>query len=182
MTEGQTDEGFPRSHAVVPPAGRACAAGAPISSLRNGGKEGPGGFAHPGPPNTGAHGGGALCLVCKDQPRIAARFIDSHVTGAAAPRVARIGVTLQALRAAALYWLGPPGRRRYHAAEIPGRLLWLGNGAPGPSRPTHGRPVVARPERRPRYEVRGRRRNVTCRTAWGKFQEGGIAIPPSWSF
>ncbi|OUQ81431.1 hypothetical protein B5E42_12280 [Flavonifractor sp. An10] len=59
-----------------------------------------------------------------------------HVTGAAAPRVARIGVTLQALRAAALYRLGPPGRRRYHAAEIPGRLLWLGNGAPGSSRLT----------------------------------------------
>ena len=46
MAEGQTDEGFPRSHAVVPPAGRACAAGVPISSRRNGEKEGPGGSAY----------------------------------------------------------------------------------------------------------------------------------------
>ena len=132
MTEGQTDDGFPRFHAVVPPTGRACAAGAPISSRRNGGKEGPGGFAHPGPPNTGAHGGGALCLVCKDQPRIAARFIDSHVTGAAAPWEARIGITLQALRVTALYRLGPPGRRR----------------------------------------------NVTCRTAWGVHPIGGSRSSP----
>ena len=36
--------------------------------------------------------------------------------------------------------------------------------------------------RRGRYGVRPRRRNVISRTAWGKFQEGGIAIPPSWSF
>ena len=47
MTEGQTDDGFPRFHAVVPPTGRACAAGAPISSRRNGGNEGPGGYAKP---------------------------------------------------------------------------------------------------------------------------------------
>ena len=44
------------------------------------------------------------------------------VTGAAAPRAARIGITRQALTAAALYRLGPPGRRRCHAAE---RSWWL---------------------------------------------------------
>ena len=59
-----------------------------------------------------------------------------YVTGAAAPRAARIGITLQALKAAALYRLGPPGRRWCHAAEIPWCLWRLGNGAPGSSRPT----------------------------------------------
>ena len=44
----------------------------------------------------------------------------AYVTGAAAPRVARIGITLQALGVAALYQVRPPGRRRCHAAEI----LW----------------------------------------------------------
>ena len=44
------------------------------------------------------------------------------VTGAAAPRVARIAVTPQALIVVALYQLGPPGRRRCHASEIPGHL------------------------------------------------------------
>ena len=39
----------------------------------------------------------------------------------AAPRVARIAVTPQALRAAALYRLRPPGRHRCHAPEIPRR-------------------------------------------------------------
>ena len=43
------------------------------------------------------------------------------VTGAAAPRAARIAVTPQALRAAALYRLRPPGRHRCHAPEIPRR-------------------------------------------------------------
>ena len=56
--------------------------------------------------------------------------------GAAAPWVARIGVTLQALRAAALYRLGPPGRRWCHASEIPRRSRRLGNGASGMPRPT----------------------------------------------
>ena len=42
------------------------------------------------------------------------------VTGAAAPRAARIGVTLQALGVVSLCRPGPPGRRRYHATEIPG--------------------------------------------------------------
>ena len=46
----------------------------------------------------------------------------AYVTGAAAPRVARIVITPQALTAAALYRLGPPGRHRCHAAEIPWRL------------------------------------------------------------
>ena len=36
-----------------------------------------------------------------------------------------------------------------------------------------------RPERRRRYGVSPRRRKATDRTTWGKFQEGGIAIPPS---
>ena len=40
----------------------------------------------------------------------------------AAPRAARIGITLQALTAAALYRLGPPGRRWCHAAERSWRL------------------------------------------------------------
>ena len=52
MAEGQTDEGFPRSHAWVPLAGRACPAGAPISSRRNGGKEGSG-ASPPEPPKRG---------------------------------------------------------------------------------------------------------------------------------
>ena len=106
------------------PRGRACAAGAPISSQRNGGKEGPGGFAHPGPPSTGAHGGGGLYGACKNRVGIAARSIGTDATGAAAPRAARIGITPQALIAVALYQPGPPGRRRCHAAEIPGRPLW----------------------------------------------------------
>ena len=42
------------------------------------------------------------------------------VTGAAAPRAARIAVTLQALQRAALYRLGPPGRRRCLASENSG--------------------------------------------------------------
>ena len=41
-------------------------------------------------------------------------------TGAAAPRAARIGITLQAPMAAALYWVRPPGRRGAGAdAEAP---------------------------------------------------------------
>ena len=39
------------------------------------------------------------------------------VTGAAAPWVARIGITPQTLKAAALYRVRPPGRRRCHAPE-----------------------------------------------------------------
>ncbi len=46
----------------------------------------------------------------------------AYVTDAAAPRVARIGITPQALTAAALYRVRPPGRHRCHAAEIPWRL------------------------------------------------------------
>ena len=71
----------------------------------------------PRPPSTGAHGGGGLYGQGKDQPRIDASFPDTHVTGAAAPWAARIGITPQALTAAALYRLGPPGRHRCHAAE-----------------------------------------------------------------
>ena len=49
----------------------------------------------------------------------------TYVTGAAAPGAARIGITPQALIAAALYRPGPPGRRRCHAAEKPWRLWWM---------------------------------------------------------
>ena len=86
------------------------------------GKRRAGGSA-PWTPQTGARGGGGLYGQGKDQPRIAARFPGTYVTGAAVLRVARIGITPQALTAAALYRLGPPGRHRCHAAEIPRRLL-----------------------------------------------------------
>ena len=88
----------------------ACPAGAPISSRRNGGKERPGasffevaslGFSSKAPPapstpapQTGAHGGGGLYGQGKDRACIAARPIGTYVKGAAAPRVARIGITL----------------------------------------------------------------------------------------
>ena len=159
FAEQMTDEGFPDARPVTairgarrlgapsagatcgrpliedaPLAGRACPAGAPISSRRNGGKEGPGGSAHPGPPNPGVHGGGGLYRQGKDQPCIAARSLGIYVTGAAAPRVARIAVTLQALGAGALYQLGPPGRRRCHASEIPWRSRQLSVGRDDPAR------------------------------------------------
>ena len=101
----------------------------------SGGKERAGGVP-PAPPKTGAHGGGGLCLACKNRACIAARSMGDYVTGAAAPRVARIAVTLQALQRAALYQLGPPGRRRYHASEIPWCLWRLENGASRMPRPT----------------------------------------------
>ena len=107
-----------------PLAGRACAAGAPISSQRNGGKEGAGGTFPPAPPRTGAHGGGALCPARRDRACIAARLIGTYATGAAAPRAARIGVTLQALEVVALYRSGPPGRRRCHAPERRCCMRW----------------------------------------------------------
>ena len=72
----------------------------------------------PRPPSTGAHGGGGLYGQGKDRARIAASFSGSFVTGAAAPWAARIGIAPQALTAAALYRLGPPGRHRCHAAEL----------------------------------------------------------------
>ena len=136
FAEQMTDEGFLVLAPGYLPAGRACAAGAPISSRRNRGKEGPGGFAHPGPPSTGVHGGGGLYGQGRDRACIAARFPGDFVAGAAAPRAARIGITLQALKVAALYQLGPPGRRRCHAAEIPWCLWWLGNSASRMPRPT----------------------------------------------
>ena len=50
-----------------------------------------------------------------------------ELTSQALPRpgAARIGITPQALIAAALYRPGPPGRRRCHAAEKPWRLWWM---------------------------------------------------------
>ena len=87
------DEGF---HVLAPgcPRGRACAAGAPISSQRNGGKEGAGGsflrwlrvdfhrrcprhLRPPAPPSTGVHGGGGLYGQGKDRACIHARFLFS---------------------------------------------------------------------------------------------------------
>ena len=56
------------------------------------------------------------------------------VTGAAAPRAARIAVTPQALRAAALYRVRPPGRHRCHAPEIPRRSLRVCVGFGDPAR------------------------------------------------
>ena len=111
----------PLAYRGAPLAGRACPAGAPISSQRNGGKEGAGGVP-PAPPSTGAHGGGGLYGQGKDRACIAARSLGIYDTGAAAPWVARIGITPQALKVGALYQLGPPGRRRCYASEMPWRL------------------------------------------------------------
>ena len=113
-----------------------------------GGKERPGGFARPGPPSTGVHGGGGLYKQGKDQPRIAARPIGTFVTGAAAPRSARIGVAPQALEVVALYQVRPPGRRRCHAAEIPGQSPQPSVGA------TCGRPPRAEGALRRRPKLR----------------------------
>ena len=150
--------------------------------------EGAPGAFDPGPPSTGAHGGGGLYRQGKDRPCIAARFPGGFVPGAAAPRAARIGrhasggthraarigITRQALRAAALYRPGPPGRRRCHAAEIQRRLRWRAGGASGMPRPTWGRTCVcARPEPRGRYNVSPLGRKAACRTAWWKIQKGG---------
>ena len=151
FAEQMTDEGF---HVLAPgcPRGRACAAGAPISSQRNGGKEGAGGSAPRRPPSTGAHGGGGLYGQGIDQPRIAARPIGTYVTGAAAPRVARIGVALQALEMVALYQVRPPGRRRCHASEIPGQ-------SPQPSVGVH---LCVRPPRAEGALQRKPPRPVSC--------------------
>ena len=100
-----------------------------------GGKEGAGGVP-PAPPKTGAHGGGGLYRQGKDRARIAARPIGTYVTGATAPWAARIGITLQALKAAALYQLGPPGRHRCHASEISWWSWQLYRGARRPGAPS----------------------------------------------
>ena len=71
----------------------------------------------------------------------------------AAPRAARIGITLQALKTAALYQLGPPGRHRCHASEISWRSWQLSVGRDDPARPrgfpgrqaTTGRPYIVGP-------------------------------------
>ena len=100
------------------PAG-ACAAGAPISSRRNGGKEGPGGSAHPGSPNTGVHGGGKLYRQSKNRACIHARFLFGFVTGAAAPWAARIDhpASPDNCRAVPTWPAGPPS---VPASEGPG--------------------------------------------------------------
>ena len=92
MAEGQTDEGFPRSHAWVPLAGRACPAGAPISSRRNGGKEGSG-ASPPEPPKRGL----MAAVGCTDRAK----------TGSALPP-ALSALTLQALP-----------RLGWHASRLP---------------------------------------------------------------
>ena len=102
----------------------------------SGGKERPGGFARPGPPSTGVHGGGGLYKQGRGQACFAARFPGGLVTGAAAPWAARIGVAPQALEVVALYQVRPPGRRRCRrntgavTAAIRRGDLW----SPAPSR------------------------------------------------
>ena len=59
--------------------------------------------------------------------------------GAAAPWVARIGITPQALMTAALYRPGTPGRRRCHASEIPGQSRRLSVGRDDSARRPQGR-------------------------------------------
>ena len=71
------------------PAG-ACAAGAPISSRRNGEKEGPGGLRPPWTPQYGGSRRQALYGPGKNRACIHARFLFVSVTGAAAPWVARV--------------------------------------------------------------------------------------------
>ena len=95
----------------------------------------------PAPPSTGVHGGGGLYWACKNRVGIAARFPGNDATGAAAPRVARIGATLQALEVVALYQLGPPGRRRCHASERPGQSSQPSVGRDDPARLVQGRPA-----------------------------------------
>ena len=114
----------------------------------SGGKERPGGFARPGPPSTGVHGGSGLYKQGRDQTCFAARFPGGLVTGAAAPWAARIGVVLQALKVVALYQVRPPGRRRCHAAEIPGQSPQPSVGA------TCGRPPRAEGALRRRPKLR----------------------------
>ena len=110
---------------------RAYPAGAPLLMSKAAGK--PPGPAGPGP---GAHGGGGLYGQGKDQPCIAARFPGCVGRGAAAPWEARIGVTLQAQKTAALYRLGPPGRRRCYASEISWWSWQLYRGARRPGAPS----------------------------------------------
>ena len=61
------------------------------------------------------------------------------VTGAAAPRAARIGITRQALTAATLYRVRPPGRRRCYDSEIPGQSRRLSVGRDDSARRPQGR-------------------------------------------
>ena len=85
----------------------------------------------------------------------------------AAPRVARIGITRQALGVSALYQLGPPGRRWCHATEMP-RWSW---------RPSVGA-TCGRPTRTEgAYFVTPPRSECCDRTARGGHPIGG-AQPP----
>ena len=74
MAEGQTDEGFPRSHAWVPPRGAGLPGRGPHFFPKKWGERRAGGFA-PWTPKTGAHGGGGLYRQGKDRVGIAARPI-----------------------------------------------------------------------------------------------------------
>ena len=114
------------------------------------------------------------------------------VTGAAAPWAARIGITPQALKVVALYRLGPPGRRRCHAAEGPGcpsqpagncslcrggyhppvcpRNCWL-RGARRPGAPSVGRVPPCGTGRRGRRPLHA--------ASWFAVGVGPLADPPS---
>ncbi len=76
MAEGQTDEGFPRSHAWVPPRGARLRGGRTVWHFfpKKWGERRARGFA-PWTPKTGAHGGGGLYKQGKDRVGIAARPI-----------------------------------------------------------------------------------------------------------
>ena len=80
----------------VPPRGARLRGGRPHFFPKKWGERRARGFA-PWTPKTGAHGGGGLYRQGKDRVGIAARSIGTYATGAAAPRAARIGITLQAL-------------------------------------------------------------------------------------
>ena len=100
--------------------------GAPISSQRNGGKEGPG--APPlGSPKTGAHGGGGLYGQGKNQPRIAARFVGTSFRSFASPQAAKLTPSTVPLL---------PSRhcdsRAFHARQSR-RILESGSLAPPPA-------------------------------------------------
>ena len=117
-----------------PPAG-ACAAGAPISSQRNGGKEGAGGSTPRRPPVRGLMA--AVGCTNRAETRRALPPVFLVVSLQALPRLGwPASTTRQALIIAALYQPGPPGRRRCHASEILGWSRWRANGASGMPRPT----------------------------------------------
>ena len=119
-----------------PPQGGPTRPGPPFLPEEMGGKKGRGASPALDPPVRGLMAAVRCTRLAKIDLALPARFTGTYGTGAAAPRVARIGVTRQALMASALYRLGPPGRRRCLASEISGRSWRLANGASGMPRPT----------------------------------------------